>query len=115
MSRSLESETPISTSWSRRCRRSAEADWTGSSSSMCAGTILFDTDCAYLLDVGYALQNFFYAVLLKGAHAVVESGRKHLSNARVLLDITLDPVGADLQLVKSGTALVTGAGAYVAA
>src|SRR5688572_3120950 len=76
---------------------------------------LLDADRAYLLDIGDPEQHLLDAVLLRRAHTLVQAGREHLGNPRVILDVLLDPVRADQQLVQAKPALVAGIAARVAA
>ena len=65
--------------------------------------------------MGDAGEAFLQAVLLEGAHAVVQALREHLGDARVLLDQLLQPVGRNQQLVQAAAPLEAAAAALVAA
>jgi hypothetical protein len=71
------------------------------------GEMLFDTNGAYLLHVGNTHQHFLDAVLLQGAHAVLQRGRHHFRDACVLLDVLFKRVGAHQQLMQAHPPLVT--------
>src|SRR5450756_831928 len=60
-----------------------------------------DADRAHLRHVSNALQCFFDAVHLQRAHAFGECSGEHFRDARMLLDVLLEGVGADQQLVQS--------------
>src|SRR5688500_8759903 len=95
MARSAESEAPISLS-SRR-------PWVCS-----AGKLLMraraprslDADRTHFLHAGHARQALLHAILLQGAHALLERHRDQLRHARLLGDELLQRVGGDQQLVQ---------------
>src|SRR5690349_9928137 len=106
MSRSAESEAPIAFSCSRRWPRSsagvaaALANLSRVESSSWV-MFLLDADRADFFDVRDPGEALLHAVLLQGAHAVLEALRQHVGDARVLLDQLLQLVGGDQQLVQA--------------
>src|SRR5436190_2165850 len=76
---------------------------------------LLDTDGAHFLHVSQASEAFLHAVLLEGAHAVVEALRQHLGDARVLLDQLFQLVGGDQELMQAAASLEARVAALVAA
>src|SRR6478735_15486 len=106
---SLESAAPIWLSCSRPSRSLVESD------GDCIMPQLLYTDCAHLRNISDTEQHFLNAVLFKGAHAFLESGRKYLRYPRVFLNILLNRVGAYQKLVQSNTAFVPGFAASIAA
>src|SRR5689334_15051909 len=121
MSRSAESEAPMAFSWSRRWTRSSAAVGAtppGKRNACVPSRValtLFDADRAHFLDVRDAGEALLHAVLLQGAHAVLEALGEHLGHPRVLLDQLFQLVRGDEQLVKTAAALEAGAAALVAA
>src|SRR5687767_9685662 len=104
MSRSAESEAPISLSCSRRLPRSSPASAAASSRRpwVCsAGKLLMraraprslDADRTHFLHAGHARQALLHAILLQGAHALLERHRDQLRHARLLGDELLQRVG----------------------
>ena len=65
----------------------------------------------YISDAG---QDFLYAILLQGAHAVIQCSSKHIRNACVFLNVLLDSVGAHHQFMQAYPAAIAGAGAIIA-
>src|SRR5882672_9017 len=128
MSRSAESEAPMALSWSRRWTRSSAAFDSANVAKrkpvvvsvvlapmLAAIAPSFDANGTHLFDVGNAGEAFLQAVLLEGAHAVVQALREHVGDTRVLLDQLLEPVGGDQQFVQAAAALETRTAALVAA
>src|SRR5574340_445516 len=106
ISRCWDSAMPISLSSLRRCSNcSVEAMMKP----------LLDTDCAYLVHIGDALQDFLHAVLLQGMHAVFKTDSQQLGDARMFLDRLLDSIGADQEFVQNDAPAIDGAGAFFAA
>src|SRR5262245_803551 len=112
MSRSAESDAPMALSCSSRWPRSSAAVAAApmnlrrveSRSSliyvgMFTSAFLLDADGAHFLDVRDPGEALLHAVLLQGAHVVLEALRQHVGHARVLLDQLLQLVGGDQQLV----------------
>src|SRR5262245_66620220 len=105
MSRSAESDAPMTLSCSRRWPRSSAA--VGAASENCspwvessmllmgAASGLLDADRAHFLHVSDPGQALLHAVLLQRAHAVLEALRQHLGDAGMLLDQLLQLVGGD--------------------
>src|SRR5688572_15403673 len=122
MSRSAESDAPMALSCSRRCPRSSAAVGALPPAN-CRAWVVFsitergslDADRAHFLDVRHPGQALLHAVLLQGAHAVLEGLRQHLGDAGVLLDQLLQLVGGDQQLVQAAAPLEAAAAALVAA
>src|SRR6185369_13546165 len=122
MSRSADSDAPMSFSCSRRCMRSSSDELPPSASlgisevsRMLLMPMLFHADRAHFLHMRHAHQALLHAVLLQGAHAVLEALREHVGDARVLLDQLLQLVGGDQQLVQAAASLEAAAAALVAA
>src|SRR5688572_2790792 len=124
MSRSAESEAPMAFSCSRRWPRSSAAVGASplakrspvlESSVALMRSRLLDAHGADFFDVRHAGQALLHAVLLEGAHALLEADGEHLGDARVLLDRLLQAVGGDQQLVQAAASLQAGAAALVAA
>src|SRR6185503_3702627 len=101
MSRSAESDVPMSLSCSSRWTRlSSEARrskigrpiFVSSSALLIEGAASLDADGADFLDVGEAHQHLLDAVLLQGMHAFLERHRDDLRDARVLLDELLQRI-----------------------
>src|SRR4051812_29849614 len=67
---------------------------------------LLDTDSAHLLHVRNTLKYFFDAVLFQRAQPVLQSGREHLGNSGMLLNIRLNAIGSNQQLMQTDTSLV---------
>src|SRR5512134_469991 len=98
MSRSAESEAPIALSCSRRWTRSSAAArtsvpkrsaWVPSRVLLMRsgrGAASLDADRAHFLDVRDARQALLHAVLLEGAHALLQADGQDVGDARVLLD-----------------------------
>src|SRR5688500_19389557 len=95
MSRSAESEAPISLSCSRRRPRSSPASAAASSRRpwVCsAGKLLMrtraprslDADRAHFLDAGGTGEALLHAVLLQSPHAALHRHDEHLGDARLL-------------------------------
>src|SRR5512134_177934 len=87
MSCSLESAMPMAfSSSSLRSKSSADPAHVSAYGGCCdIGLLcaaLLDTDGAHLVDVGNAGQHLFNAVLLQGAHPLVERGGEHFCDAR---------------------------------
>src|SRR3954470_9436005 len=121
MSRSAESEAPIAFSWSRRWTRSSAAVSRAPNGrrspvvvSIDALTLL-EADGAHFLHVRDAGEALLHAVLLEGAHAVVQALGEHLGDAGMLLDQLLQLVGGDQELVQATAPLEAGTAALVAA
>src|SRR5436853_2888474 len=122
MSRSAESEAPIAFNCSSLTMRSPSLPMPGAAtrgicevSARLLMSALFNADRAHFLHVRHSHEAFFHAVLLEGAHAVLQALREHLRHARVFLDELLQLVGSDEQLMQAVAPLEAGAAALVAA
>ena len=51
------------------------------------------------MHVGNALQYFLYAVLLQGAHPIIQRSDQHLGHPRMILDIPFQRIGGDQQFM----------------
>src|SRR6185503_1062463 len=96
MSRSAESDVPMSFSLSRRSTRSSSPAWPspagrvtfGMSRALLieTGAPSLDADGAHFLDVSDAHEHLLDAILLQRVHAFLERDRNDLGDARMLLD-----------------------------
>src|SRR5512135_2793823 len=126
MSRSAESEAPMAFSRSSRWTRSSSGESScPEKSRICVVSRLplicasaspsLDADGTHFLDVRQPHERLLDAVLLERVHAFLQADRKHLRNARVLLDRLLHPVARNQQLMQSEAPLHSTAAAAIAA
>src|SRR6188474_3766840 len=124
ISRSAESDVPMSFSFSRRWTRSsspARRSPGGRVTFVMSRALLIETgapsldaDGAHFLDVSDAHEHLLDAILLQRVHPLLERDRHDLRDACVLLDELLQRVGCDQQLVQAEPALEAAAAAFFA-